>query len=164
MGADRMAAVSPVIRPARIAFHHTFGHQARPKTPASAPMIAATPAKAKAGMYQPASVQMALDRKPVSAPAHGPASTPTRMVPIESRYSGPLISSASCPTAMLMAMATGIITSVIVLNSRLKPFMLSHLLIIRARRYYTAKAGASKAGPPRGSLHKHDMPRANLFL
>ena len=36
MGAERMAAVSPVMRPARIAFHHELGQPARPKTPAIA--------------------------------------------------------------------------------------------------------------------------------
>src|SRR3972149_1383604 len=145
MGAERMAAVSPVSRPARIAFHHELGQPARPKTPASAPLRAATPAKAMAAGYHPASVQITLERNPVSAPAHGPASTPTRMVPIESRYSGTLTSSASCPTAILIAMAIGIMTRVTVLNWRLKLSMAQASSSGGVNRHYTAKREARQA-------------------
>src|SRR3972149_7616616 len=145
MGAERMAAVSPVSRPARIAFHHELGQPARPKTPASAPMMAATPAKAKAGVYPPASVQITLERNPVTAPAHGPASTPTRMVPIESRYSGTLMSSANCPTAILIAMAIGIMTRVTVLNWRLKESMAQASSSGGVKSHYTAKGEARQA-------------------
>jgi len=49
-------------------------------------------------------------RPPVAAPAHGPASTPTNTVPIESRYTGNPSVGASCPSTMLSAIPIGIST------------------------------------------------------
>lgn len=73
--------------------------------------------------------QMMFESSPVNAPTHGPATAPTKTVPIESRYSGNLRAFTIWPTAMLMAIAIGIMANDIVLKSRFKrSISLSNLL------------------------------------
>src|SRR5687767_4698679 len=84
--------------------------------PETKPMIAATGHQGrKSGLIE--SPRIVFARAPVNAPAQGPHKTPTRTVPIESRYTGSLRVATICPTAMLIAMATGMSTQVIVLKS-----------------------------------------------
>src|SRR5687768_5090965 len=84
--------------------------------PETRPMIAATGHQGrKSGLI--VSPRIVFARAPVRAPAHGPQMTPTSTVPIESRYTGSRRVATICPTAILMAMATGINTHVMVLKS-----------------------------------------------
>src|SRR4029079_4458640 len=93
----------------------------RPAIPATIPISTATMKNGAAyGDWSGGGrtyVQIRFDRPPVTAPAIGPARTPTRIVPIESRQIGTLRAAATVwPRMMLIAIAIGIRTIVRVPN------------------------------------------------
>jgi hypothetical protein len=96
-------------------FHQLLNKPALAHNPATNPMKKATGHQGRA-LGSMATPQMILERVPVSAPAQGPHKTATSTVPIESKYTGNLSSKTICPTAILMAIATGMSTHVMVLK------------------------------------------------
>ncbi len=80
--------------PTRVSSARSWNTPRAPQNPAIRPITAATGAKkAASGVAPPGtgrSDQMRFASRPVRAPAHGPARTPTSTVPIESRYTGSL--------------------------------------------------------------------------
>src|SRR6185295_18398054 len=111
-----VAAVRATTKPVTTTFHQLLNQPAFAMKPDTRPMKKATGHQGNAfgSMAMP---QMVLDNAPVKAPAHGPQSTATSTVPTESRNTGNLSVTTICPMAILMAIATGISTHVIVLKS-----------------------------------------------
>src|SRR5215207_10480317 len=115
MGVETIAAVSAIRKPERITFHQLLNNPALAHKPATRPMKKATGHQGReSGLNNP---QMVLERAPVRAPAQGPQMIATSTVPIESRKTGNFKSTTICPIAMLMAIATGISTHVMVVKS-----------------------------------------------
>src|SRR5690349_17925927 len=109
-------------------FHQFLKKPALAHKPATNPMKKATGHQGRA-FGSIATPQMMLESAPVSAPAHGPHRAATSTVPIESRYTGSFNNRTICPTAILMAIATGISTHVIVL--KLLPILNQEVLFWR---------------------------------
>src|SRR5215207_1945675 len=118
MGVDMAAAVRATTKPVTTTFHQLLNQPAFAMKPETRPMKKATGHQGKA-FGSIAIPQIVLDNAPVNAPAQGPHSTATRMVPTESRNTGSLSVTTICPMAMLMAIATGMSTHVMVLKSPL---------------------------------------------
>src|SRR5215216_28536 len=115
MGVETMAAVRAIRKPERITFHQFLNNPALAHRPATKPMKKATGHQgSESGLNNP---QIVLDSAPVNAPAHGPQIIPTNTVPMESRNTGNFKRTTICPIAILMAIATGISTHVMVVKS-----------------------------------------------
>src|SRR5687767_12068792 len=110
------AAVRATTNPVTTTFHQLLNQPALAMKPETRPMKKATGHQGNA-FGSMAIPQIVLERAPVSAPAQGPQSTATRIVPTESRNTGNLSVTTICPMAILMAIATGMSTHVIVLKS-----------------------------------------------
>src|SRR5512142_2555720 len=84
MGVETVAAVSATRKPAMMTFHQVLNRPPTAHQPATKPMNRATGHQGSefGSISRP---QMVLDSAPVSAPAHGPQTTATSTVPIESR-------------------------------------------------------------------------------
>src|SRR6266540_4460779 len=116
MGVEMVAAVRATRKPVTTTFHQLLNKPALAHSPATKPMKKATGHQGRA-FGSTATPQIMLDRAPVSAPAQGPQIAATNTVPMESRYTGSLSRTTICPIAILMAIATGMSTQVIVLKS-----------------------------------------------
>src|SRR5215216_5443039 len=110
-----MAAVRAMRNPERMTFHQLLNNPALAHKPATNPMQKATGHQGKeSGLNKP---QIVFARAPVTAPAHGPHRIATSTVPMESRKTGNFKRTTICPMAILIAIATGMSTHVMVVKS-----------------------------------------------
>src|SRR5919108_6546742 len=116
MGVEMVAAVRATRKPVTTTFHQLLNNPAFAHKPDTRPMKKATGHQGNA-FGSTATPQIIFERAPVRAPAQGPHNTATNTVPIESRNTGSLSRTTICPMAILMAIATGMSTHVIVLKS-----------------------------------------------
>ena len=84
IGVETMAAVSATRKPVIATFHQFLNNPALAQKPVTRPIKKATGHQGKA-FGSMASPQMMLESVPVNAPAQGPHSAATSIVPIESR-------------------------------------------------------------------------------
>src|SRR6185503_15733832 len=162
MGVEMVAAVRATRKPVTTTFHQLLNSPALAHSPATRPMKKATGHQGRA-FGSTATPQIILERAPVSAPAQGPHRAATSTVPIESRKTGSLSRTTICPIAILIAIATGINTQVMVL--KLLPIFSQDLLLwlcmavsrmttsveigfpCRCERQFPQRISSSPAGP-----------------
>src|SRR5215216_1231651 len=153
MGVETIAAVSAMRKPDRITFHQFLNKPALAHRPATKPMKKATGHQgSESGLNNP---QIVLDSAPVNAPAQGPQMIPTSTVPIESRNTGSFKRTTICPIAMLMAIATGMSTHVMVVKS---------FLILSSMAFSFSLLGLTVTTPLRQECFTSFEPVSQSFL